>query len=146
MIAFLLTATFHAVQPVTRQQAYVLPCWGLSLLLLLPGCRTVETSLPAQEIRIILRGHLANVEIVALHPGHRVRLEEASRPREYRITMARMDGGYSQFAVLRYNVHDPLQYKVIAVRRERTTLRELSLEDIRALPVSGGRFLLAVPK
>ncbi|MBL8019189.1 MAG: hypothetical protein JNM27_05955 [Leptospirales bacterium] len=106
------------------------------------SCRTVEVALPETTVRIQLKGDLTNTDIVPVNDGVQVELKA---PGDYAIKTPTMGGGYSELAFLvRYNRHEPLTYKVIALRKSKTVLREFSLGEIYALPRTGEIYLLSV--
>lgn len=106
------------------------------------SCRIVEVALPETTVRILLKGDLTNVDIVPVNDGVQV---ESKAPGDYAVKTPTMGGGYSEFAFLvRYNKHEPLTYKVIALRKGKTTRREFSLGEIYALPRTGEVYLLSV--
>lgn len=120
----------------------VLMLISLCILTALSSCRTVEVSIPQTTVKVLLAGSLDGVDLVPLGPGKEV---TAGPSGQYTIKTPSMDGGYSEFAfIIRYNRHDPLTYEIVALRKNKKTIRELSLADIYALPRSGEMFTLSI--
>ncbi|MCE9596561.1 MAG: hypothetical protein K8S54_01205 [Spirochaetia bacterium] len=115
----------------------------LGLVLAAPTCRTVEVSLPPKEITILLKGNLSAIDIVPLSPD--IQIQKGAPSGQYSIKTPTMDGGYSEFAFLiRYNKHEPMQYKIISVRKNKAAVADFSMADLYALPRIGDAHVLRI--
>lgn len=116
----------------------------LCMIFLSLQCRTVEVSVPGTTLTILLKGDLRAIDLAPIGPEIEV---TPGTDGIYQVKTPTMDGGYSEFAfVLKYNRHDPQTYPVVALRRNKQLIRELSLSDIYALPRTRENFTLSLPQ
>lgn len=56
----------------------------------------------------------------------------------YTVHIPSMNGGYSRCLLVKYNVHDPNEYKVLLIRKSGAVHREYSVRELDLLPEQDG--------
>jgi len=108
----------------------------LSCVLFLPAtCVIVETASKPRRVRLKIAAANPREFKVLVHGGAgRFREKESEDKMHYDIAVPMMEGGYRRFLFIKYNVHDPLHYKIIKIKKGGQMVLELSLKDVDALP------------
>ena len=104
------------------------------------SCRIVEvSSLPRTITIVVLSDSPSQYQLSQLKVSGKYEPVKPVQPGIYSISIPAMDGGYSEFLLIKYNKHIPEEYPVIQIIKAGKVMRELSIKDMEKLPVQDGR-------
>ncbi len=109
-------------------------CLFLLTIFISIGCRTVEMSVPSQEIKLLVRSDRKTNPSVYLSEGAgSFKKLKSDSKNIYNFRSPSMDGGYRSFLFFKYNIHNPNEYEIIRIKENERIIKELSLKDINEL-------------
>ena len=115
----------------------------LILPLAIASCRIVEvSSMPRTITMTIASKNPAQYKLLQLKASGKFEEVKPEKAGTYQIRIPAMDGGYSEFLLVKYNKHIPEDYPVIKVVKGGKVLKELSINDMERLPQKNGQKLL----
>jgi len=98
-------------------------------------CRNVETGSMPKQYKLTMPAGLYTMH---LYRGAEQYSEVTPRNGIYNIHIPSMGGGYSQCLGIKYNVHNPNEYKILMIKKGSAVYREYSIREIEALPEQEG--------
>ncbi|HPQ54969.1 MAG TPA: hypothetical protein PK253_17080 [Spirochaetota bacterium] len=98
-------------------------------------CRNVETGSTPKQYKLTMPAGLYTMH---LYQGAEQYSEVTPRNGIYNIHIPSMGGGYSQCLGIKYNVHNPNEYKILMIKKGSAVYREYSIREIEALPEQEG--------
>ncbi|MCO6490328.1 MAG: hypothetical protein J5I98_18080 [Phaeodactylibacter sp.] len=100
--------------------------------LFLSGCIVSEISSEPEPVHIkILHPEIEKIDVLFRH--RRFYFSFSSQNGKFSYIVPAMDGGFTNFLGIKFNVHDPYEYENIIVQYEGQELKKLSLNDVYAL-------------
>ena len=124
-----------------QKHAFLVPI--LIFTLAIASCRIVEVSSMPRTITIMIGSkNPAQYQILQLKASGTFEAVKPEKAGTYVIRIPAMDGGYSEFLLVKYNKHIPEDYPVIQVVKIGKVLKELSINDMERLPQKNGQRLL----
>ena len=98
------------------------------------GCRTVEISVPSQEIKLIVQsGRKINPSVYLSEGAGSFKKLKSDSNSIYNFNSPSMDGGYSSFLFFKYSIHNPNEYEIIQIKKNEKLIKALSLKEIKEL-------------
>lgn len=94
-------------------------------------CRNVETGTTPRQYQLRMA---AGMYTMHLYQGAEQYIEIVPKNGIYKVSIPSMNGGYSQCLGIKYNVHNPNEYKVLMIKKSGAVHREYSISEIEALP------------
>ncbi len=111
-----------------RQILLYIAAFFLSLNLI--SCVTAETQSQAKHFNVKFTGTKTDSINVFLHQGAGKYKEVLPVEDIYSIDIPPMQGGYSSFLGIKFNVHNPKDYKIVKIKKDNKTIYELSINEI----------------
>ena len=105
-------------------------------VILMVGCTMVETESEQQTLYLELNTlkKIDDFQVLFRYPMGSIASHTIDE-HIYEIIVPSMDGGYSKFSGKKIRVKDPEDYKNIQIVYKSSLVKELSVNDIKALPV-----------
>jgi len=106
-----------------------------SSVLLLFCCKTIETQSFGKKLTLKLENSSSKeLRIFRIFSTENSELIIPENGNIYRINIPPMSGGYKTILGFKYHIHNPQDYKVIRIILGKKMLKELSTNEIQALP------------
>lgn len=114
-----------------------------TIALLITACRFVEVSSMPRTFTIAIQSEMpALYQLCQLKASGAFERVKPASDGIYTVSIPVMDGGYSEFLFIKYNKHIPEEYPVIRITKNGIVQKELSIADMKKLPVKDGRIQL----
>ena len=97
------------------------------------SCVTVETQSKPMELNLKVEINYDKI-IVQKHAGAGKYNDcEEKKANVYKLNIESMRGGYSEFLGIKFNKHNPREYKIVRIKNHGNMVKELSLKEIERL-------------
>jgi hypothetical protein len=117
----------------------------IACMAVIVSCRIVEVSSAPRIVKIaIIADEPFRYSLHLLNSSGKFDPVTRTGDGFYILFIPRMDGGYTEFGIIKYNLHNPEEYPVILIKKENRPHKELTIRDVENLVKKGDVYQLKI--